>query len=614
MRRSAALGLAGLAALVVALQAWVSSERLRWREAPPPRPGATAPDRCTNCHAGVEGLEASHASLGCADCHLGDRSAGGALEAHQGLVSLPGNLDDADRTCGRAGCHPELPARLRGNIMSTMNGVVSVDRWVFGEQPTPTAVTPVDSLGRSPADSHLRNLCASCHLGAVRREAGPLDELTRGGGCSACHLRYSARAAAAVGTWRDAGAPPFVHAALSVRPEPVACFGCHSRSGRISLNYQGWQEGPGDAGAAAARTLDDGRVVHRGPADVHAERGLGCVDCHGALEVMGGGRAALHREDQAFLGCADCHLRADRARTAALEQLDPQSARVATLEGLARPGRRYLQPAGGATALVNAFVEDGGLALVGKYSGRRYALRAPASACGDGPAHRALACQTCHDAWAPRCVSCHTEYQPDAGAYDLLAGAEVQGAWRETGEAARADLPSLGVRLSEDGGVRRVEEFVPGMVLTLVRGPAERARPRFSRLFAPSFPHTVRREARTCAQCHRDPLALGYGRGELTLEVQAGRARWRFTPAQPRRAEDGRPADAWIGFLEERGADSTTREDTRPFTLAEQRRLLTVGACLTCHDGDSGPMRRGLQGFAAVLARRSARCLTLRWR
>lgn len=576
-----------LAVLVLALA-------LQWlvrhpQPVPPPR------DECAGCHAAVEGIEPGHASLSCAACHLGNRQTTEPRLAHVGLVRIPGNADDMDRTCGAAGCHADLPHRFRNNIMSTLNGVVSVDRWVFGEQPTPTALTPVTKLGHSPADTHLRNLCASCHLGNPKLEPGPLTERSRGGGCNACHLHYSdgARASLAALEELEPGRR-FVHAALLVKPEPIACFGCHSRSGRVSLNLEGWQEFEGDAGTSALRTLEDGRVVRGGLADIHSERGMGCVDCHGSWEVMGDGTLPLHREAQSTLQCTDCHLTSAPV-TRTLGELDAESARVAKLEGFAQPGRRYLTIARSGLGLINTFAADGGVFLTGKYSGRAVAIPAPGAACTKG--HRALACATCHEAWVPQCVACHTRFEADGGMYDLLAQAQAPGAWQEEGGEPLSDRASLGVR-ALDGGARRIEEFAPGMVMTLEKS--------FHRLFAPVFAHTIRREARTCGECHADPLALGYGRG--TLRYDGPSRSWSFTPRFPLRSEDGLPEDAWVGFLQTRGTDSTTREDTRPFTVAEQQRLLTVGACLTCHPPDSAPMQQGLDDFAAVLQKMRSTC------
>lgn len=576
-------------ALAAGLQAWVRAEQAH--------PRAPVTSRCTSCHVAVEGLEASHATLGCEQCHLGNATTSEPALAHLGLVRIPGNVADMDRTCGAAGCHVAMPARLRANIMTTMNGVVSVDRWVFGEQPTPTARAPVAELGHSPADTHLRNLCASCHLGNPKTRGGPLDESSRGGGCNACHLVYSDAATASLGA-RDP-ARRFVHPALSVKPDPLACFGCHARSGRVSLNVEGWQEFSGDAGAAQLGALADGRVLKKGPGDVHVERGLGCVDCHGSWEVMGDGTPALHREQQAATACADCHL-TGAPRTLAREAFDDESAAVARLEGFADAGPALVIARTG-RPLINTFVTDAGAFLTGKYSGKTVALRAPAPACQQA-AHAALSCGSCHEAWVPQCVGCHTRFQADGGMYDLLANAPAPGTWHEEGGGVLAEPASLGVRELPDGG-RRVEEFAPGMVLTLEHAGARR----FRRLFAPVFAHTVRREARACAACHADPVALGYGRGTFTwprpttrpclavskdpraLRVAldtAARLTPRFEPAWPLRPEDGLPQDAWVGFLQSRGADSTTREDTRPLTVAEQRRVLAVGVCLSCHPSE----------------------------
>ncbi|MDP1825663.1 MAG: hypothetical protein Q8L48_20550 [Archangium sp.] len=595
--------LAGLA-LGLVLQLWVMHEQ--------GRPLPVRRDECAGCHRQVEGIEPGHATLSCAACHLGNAFTAEPKLSHVGLVRIPGNAADMARTCGASGCHVDVPQRIGNNIMNTMNGVVSVDRWVFGEQPTPTAITPVQRLGHSPADTHLRNLCASCHLSNPKTEAGPLHERSRGGGCNACHLRYSEEALDSLGKGRDPGVR-FVHSALSVKPEPIACFGCHSRSGRVSLNAEGWQEFAGDAGSAELRQLDDGRVVKKGLPDVHTERGLGCVDCHGSWEVMGDGTLPLHREAQSTLRCTDCHRVVDRSRVSPsaplgvngdelelhFAELDPESKRIAKLEGFDVPDRRYLAIARSGVALINTFVADGGAFLTGKYTGRTVAMVPPADACTKGTAHDALACATCHEAWVPQCVSCHSRFIADGGMYDLLDNAQAPGDWQEEGGAPLADRASLGVR-ELDGGARRVEEFAPGMVMTL----AAPAGTTFHRLFAPVFAHTIRRESRSCLDCHASSLALGYGRGELRYDSK----RWTFSPRFPLRKEDGLPEDAWIGFLQTRGFESTTREDTRPFTVEEQRRVLTVGVCLGCHAPGSAPMQQGLDDFAAVQKRMTPRC------
>ena len=579
-------------------------------------PRRPAPDACLGCHYSVTGLGHGHdpAIIGCSACHGGRPRATTAAQAHKGLVRVPGNLADLPLTCATAECHAQEGRRLRSSLMTTMAGVVAVDRWVFGEASRPGGATPVTALGHSKADSHLRNLCASCHLGNPKADWGPIGEASRGGGCLACHLVYSQGAVAALASYRAAPTAGFratAHPSLSSQVDDTHCFGCHARSGRISLNYEGWREASAEGLPPAStpkRTLEDGRVVYAAPADVHAEAGMGCADCHTLREVMGDGVRHEHEEQQSVVRCDDCHRRAVAAGglggVGVASRETPQGGVPIELRGNERFSK-LLAVADGREALRHTRVRDGAAFVVPAGSERELPIRPQAAACARGRAHENVTCAACHDAWAPTCIGCHTTYDPGSRMVDLLSNREARGEWRETGGDVLAEPASLGVRVGP-GGKRRVQEFVPGMILTIDRGPREAKT--FRRLFAPIFPHTIRRQARSCAGCHSDPVALGYGRGKLDLRVDGTAARWTFAPARPRLEADGLPEDAWLGFLGARGTEATTREDARPFTPGEQRRLLTVGACLSCHAGASAVMRAAEEDFAASLARRSNQC------
>ena len=267
--------------------------------------------------------------------------------------------------------------------------------------------------------------------------------------------------------------------------------------------------------------------------------------------------------------------------------------------------------------LVNAVVDGEGTAqLVRKRTGERLPLDPAAPTCSEGGGHARLSCGSCHTAWAPRCATCHTSFDPRETGYDLLADAEVPGAWIEQGGPFVANAPTLGVR-SFDGtagteGV--IETFTPGMVMTLDRAVEPGARdPVFRRLYARVEPHTTRREARSCASCHADPEALGYGRGQLELVRDGpGQGHWAFMPAEPA-APDGLPADAWVPFLGSRTDRVSTRDDVRPFSVEEQQRILTVGACLACHAPESAPMRHSVHDWQGVLDARGAACIVPSW-
>jgi hypothetical protein len=84
-------------------------------------------------------------------------------------------------------------------------------------------------------------------------------------------------------------------------------------------------------------------------------------------------------------------------------------------------------------------------------------------------------------------------------------------------------------------------------------------------------------------------------------------------PKEAALPQDGLPADAWTGFLAARTDRASTHDGARPFSVAEQQRILTVGACLTCHAGDSAPMRATLRDFDGTVKRRAAQCALPQW-
>jgi len=590
---------------------------------------------CLVCHGDITGLGDFHrpASIGCASCHLGDTSTLDATRAHAAMIRVPGNLADAPRTCGTAGCHADIVPRVERSIMATFSGVIDVNRRVFGEPVDPAAPPPhVRDLGHSPADSHVRQLCASCHLGQEKTEWGPIVQESRGGGCNACHLVYPPEATQQLARYEATPTPkrttiPTAHPALTVNPGNDHCFGCHSRSGRISTNYEGWHElreppTPAERVAAPAepprfRELDDGRFFVRMTPDVHQTRGLDCIDCHTSTEVMGGGTVVRHKSEQVQLRCQDCHARPLASQP--LARLDAESHKLLGLrQWSVLPEQRFGTTRTGG-ALVNVFVAaDGSGQLRRKRTGQSAELRAPLAVCTEGAGHDRLSCAACHTPWAPRCTSCHTKFDPAGEAFDHVLQESIRGAWTESSGPFETAPPTLGIRLDPADPARPagvVDTFVPGMIMELDRNRTAGAAPDpvFRRLYGRAFTHTITREARSCQSCHNDPVALGYGRGDLRFEVSGAEGRWHFTPAHAPSPQDGFPADAWTGFLQTREGMVSTRDDVRPFSVDEQQRILRVGACLTCHAGDSTPMRQAVANFEKLLARRRTSCVHPAW-
>ncbi|MHB1313292.1 MAG: hypothetical protein ACYC3L_14850 [Gemmatimonadaceae bacterium] len=631
--------LIGAAGVGVVVAAFALGPRLTARA--PGEPPLEAPvvmgrrEGCLACHAGVTGLDASHRpeNIGCASCHAGNVASLVADEAHAGMIRIPGNLADAPRTCGQAMCHASVIPRVERSIMATFAGVIEVDRRVFGERaPTSTSPPHVSALGASLADTHLRQLCASCHLGQTKTEWGPIDEASRGGGCNACHLVYDSTSTRQLAAYRSTAPAartgiPMRHPAFTVTVDNGRCFGCHSRSARISTNYEGWHELK-DAPPAAAlavdaksatpryRLLQDGRYFTRVTPDVHQVRGMDCIDCHTPGEVMGTGAVVAHARDQVQIRCEDCHAR--RLASIPPPHSDAETNTLVGLRGWTYlPGERLGLAASGGV-LYNVVVSpERGARMRHKRTGAWSELRAPLAVCTRGNGHSRLSCNSCHTAWAPRCATCHTTFDRTAEGFDHVDQKDVTGAWQETSGAFEATPPTLGIRAdARDAAHPRgvVDTFVPGMIMTLDRNRTAGAAPDtiFRRLYARTFSHTITRASRSCESCHNDPVALGFGQGALRFEIAGSTGRWTFTPAHERLA-DGLPADAWTGFLRSRTGMVSTRDDVRPFTVNEQRRILAVGACLTCHTGTSAVMLATLDDFDATIARRSRRCVVPSW-
>lgn len=511
---------------------------------PAPSEPPVAQGGCATCHDGPsDGPPGLHGALGCERCHLGDARARTAEVAHLGIEREAGALQTVDRTCGQAGCHAREAERVRGSMMATGRGLVAVDRWAFGELSAPEGEqTIADVLAArqpTPSEDHLRRLCAGCHLGTRR---GNRDDAVRGAGsgCSACHSAS-----------RAAGAP---HPSIDGVVPDARCLGCHSRSGRISLGYQGLAEVHEGSDCAVPERLFDGRPGCRLEADVHHTAGLSCTDCHLHTELMGDGRSHAHQEQALEVSCAACHGPSSAANEATwADVVDPITAVLLARRGQVRPPEEAVRRGTRGTPLWNLRPDgEGGWRLQSKGDGRALAVPQVLPDADHGLAgHERLTCSACHSAWAPLCPECHTSFDPAGEQWDFGAGRITPGRWVEAPAAFGWGLPSLGARA--DGAIVPV---VPGMFGALPAvgggGDPHSRRTAVPRRFAPTAPHTTSRAGRSCASCH--------------LEVDGPLA---WTPEQP---------------------GEGTRVGLRALDATEHARLRAVAACLPCHESASDPI------------------------
>jgi len=574
---------------------------------------------CVSCHNGMSGFSDAHKPefIGCFSCHGGDPLTLDKTKAHSSMFPVPGNLSNASETCGNVGCHPGIVPRVKISLMSTLSGIISVDKWVFGETDDLNLASHINDIGNTASGQHLRNLCAGCHLGSEKTKTGQAKWLERGGGCLACHLTYDKNSLVTLDQLnhrqKSDTVLPMYHPALDLNVSNDKCKSCHSRSGRISMNYEGWHETELKPEKVKRnpnyQVLPDQRVFVKMPEDIHHEKGMLCIDCHGSYELMGDGKRHAHKEEAVMVQCSDCHTtKANRSKF--LTETDQETQLISWLRKFKTEGVNVITTEKGGLALVNTIVEEQGtrLSLIKKSGAGTVIMKPPAKACTEGKVHARLSCDACHSAWAPQCIGCHNSYESQAKGYDMLKNAAIKGTWVEYSTEGLAELPVLGINATDKSKKNgQVSTFTPGMILTIDKGSYSKGEKTvFRRLYAPSSAHTTQRGGRSCKSCHNDPLAIGYGRGKLLYSFEG---KWKFEPLYQNNKYDGLPEDAWTGFLQERKDQAATRIGMRPFNLAEQKRILSAGACLTCHSENSRVMKQSLYDFEEVIKSMSKKCV-----
>ena len=580
-------------------------------------------ESCLECHQNTKGYSKYHDPeiIGCISCHLGNPNTDVKEDSHRGMVLIPGNLSDAKHTCGK--CHEDELHKVEHSLMTTNSGLIAVDKYFFGEADSLDYHYHIKDIKDSPSDKHIRDLCANCHLGAEKTEFGEINQLSRGGGCNACHLNYTEDSKNDLENYLSSNKTdlPTFHPSTDVFMSNTHCFGCHSRSSRISTNYEGWQETLLDSsdiiGKEGFKVFEDERVYTYKGEDIHHTKGMLCIDCHSSHEVMGDGKTYSHEEQAVKLQCADCHFKGE-PNTTTYGDLDNESLLVFLHREYTHTDKPILVVEKDKHPLVNTFVDSLGNAfLIGKKDGELFDLKPQPEICSRDNAHKDVTCSTCHSSWTSRCIGCHNEFDKnETNAYDLLDKKYVKGQWKEYVAEFSSSQPAMGVRENDEG--RHIEPAVPGMIMTIDRGSytGKEGDNLFHRLYAPNSPHTTTKEVRDCKSCHSNSATLGYGNGELVYHISNGIGKWTFTPEYEKNPNDGLPEDAWIPFMKEvdKSIVNSTRVDFRAFTVKEQQQLLLVGACLQCHDEDSKIMNESLvDGITPLLKKLNDKCILPTW-
>ena len=387
-------------------------------------------DLCMACHYDDPGKPHAREVFGCYVCHLGNPLSGDMDAAHKGMVSNPGELEYAEKTCGQSGCHTEQTAKVKNALMATNRGIISTLRFYWGETGDHNEDITVHDLisngTHSPAIDYYRKLCGTCHLW-MHKGAFPGFLAEKGGGCSACHTpdtggNYKAKA----------------HPAVTRNIPLNNCVRCHNRSGRIGLSYQGKYESEGygtpfNEGEFSDLSLHDGRFFQEIQGDVHYKGGMVCVDCHTQNEVMGDGVSHAHIEEQLEISCELCH--GDRAQLAYMAEFAANSTSL-TMKQVDKKAYPLI------TGLEK---KDGNIVLKGKIDNKLHPLKEMKKKTCRNRLHARLACQACHSPQVPQCYGCHVRADAGKMQMDKLSMEETPGLWQEFKSWMRYESPVLGV-------------------------------------------------------------------------------------------------------------------------------------------------------------------------
>jgi Ca2+-binding EF-hand superfamily protein len=562
-RRSARGALRGALGLVVATGAlaWLAGGSSRPADGSFAR--AESLPGCLRCHEGIEPMH-PEAKLSCVDCHGGDEDGSTKLEAHvprrvadpgdervppidEDLAwrrfSNPMDLRVAAQVCGP--CHEDQVKRVHTSLHATTAGHLSDGFYENGLLPkkgSPYSVFPVPAHKAEPGDvaslvqvppfresgkgdalsTHYADLarkeCMQCHLWsqgrAVQGRVG-FDGDYRGEGCAACHVAYALEGlseSADRSAVRTEPGHPREHA-MTRAPTTDACTSCHYGDASIGLNFRGLSqlppgapggpEIPGSTDSLRNRQfyLDDPTLC---PPDVHHEKGMHCIDCHTANDVMGDGRLHGAMEHAVEITCVACHGTFDKRATLRTRRGTP-------LEHLRRDGKLVI--------------------LTSKVDGKEHAVPQvvdvldpthPAynerAARAMTPEHGKLECHLCHSSWNPNFMGFHFDRNESLTQLDLLSGQKTKGRVT-TQEKVFATWKSFYAGLDEEGrfapyltgfstmGTVRDEkgETVVDQALPVTEAGLSGLTQIHHQM------HTVRPTARSCVECHRSSATWGLG-------------------------------------------------------------------------------------------------------
>lgn len=265
--------------------------------------------------------------------------------------------------------------------------------------------------------------------------------------------------------------------------------------------------------------------------DIHLEKGMQCIDCHGAQDAHGGGDGKLYSQmrDAIAIRCWDCHGTPAKRPTLVTSGLT----NVVDLTKEQTPFGKPWMERKGDKIIQNSKITEGLSWDVKQVvnsidpthpaynpkAARAMALRKNGTvgpvASEETLAHRteAMECSSCHASWNTGCFGCHLSVRVNTKTKEIhIADEPTRGYTDYFPQLLRADNNMMGI-----SGVRQGHKFSPFRPAnpvfvsvmdrgrnTVVHEQPTISSPGFSGFaFTPNPPHTIRnKESRDCEDCH----------------------------------------------------------------------------------------------------------------
>ena len=282
---------------------------------------------------------------------------------------------------------------------------------------------------------------------------------------------------------------------------------------------------PADPRAAFAPK--DGKPVHL--MDIHAERGMHCVDCHFSQDVHGDGM--VHSEIQAAvqITCQDCHGDFEKeavvTNSGALVVGGPASKGVAEAARTPYGEKRFEKREDGLYQRSMIYEElEWLLKQVSDTidpshpSFNKKAADAKTGVCKEAHGPQKMECHTCHTSWMTSCFGCHLPQEAtEKSDVNHFEGGARRGHASYNPQVARDDVFMLGIQGDVKGNrIAPVRSSSAVMIsskdqqrqATYAQQLPVAASGMSSQCFNTHFAHTVRTtETKACVDCH--PSANG---------------------------------------------------------------------------------------------------------